>query len=101
RMARSYLRSAPGDPEGISLLGRAFAAQERFADCAQLLEESPTDPYHHSQFLLRAGQAWLQGQWRRAAERAWRACLELPPQEVGVPFYQQECRRSLCEMYAV
>jgi tetratricopeptide (TPR) repeat protein len=89
------------DPSAQMLLGRALAARKAYSDSARALEEISEEAPERALALLRAGQAWHEGRFRREAERAWKACLAMSVGDVDLPAVQQECRRQLCAAYAL
>jgi tetratricopeptide (TPR) repeat protein len=98
---RRYLARHSNEAPAQMLLGRVLAARKAYADCAVALEGISEVAPERALALLRAGQAWQEGKYRRAAERAWKTCLELSSGDVDLPAVQQDCRRGLCMAYAL
>jgi tetratricopeptide (TPR) repeat protein len=97
----TQLRASPGHVEASFLLARAYSAQERFADAAQVLSHVNGTPFEKVQALLRAGQAAHMGGLRRSAERHWLAALALESDDPAIGNTLRDCRRELCDLYAI
>lgn len=100
-LARRSLRSHVDDSEASLLLARSLLAQNKLQPAAALLEQIPGDDGYRAEGWFRAGTVWWELDHHGRAEFAWRECLELPRDSLGVPEFQHDSRRQLCGLYAL
>ncbi len=103
QIVRQLLEREPENIEYQILLARVLAAQERYKEAAEVLEQIQGSPLVRARVLFRAGQAWLEARYRRKAEDCFKQVLALRPKQaiVGLPEIQQAARRELAGMYAL
>jgi tetratricopeptide (TPR) repeat protein len=90
----------PSNAEAARLLSFCYRHLQRFQDAASVLESIEGDDEETAAAVFFAGQALLEGERRREAERRWKSVLERESTP-GVEEWKQECRRELCNLYAV
>jgi tetratricopeptide (TPR) repeat protein len=101
RLLERYLTRNPNEPAALMMLGRVYAGRADFTHCAEILEKIAPTSRQRAEALFRAGQAWLAAQHRRQAERVWNACRSLEGDSPAWWYYQQQCRRELCGLFAL
>ena len=99
-MLERIVADDPGNGEAIRLLSFCYRQLDRHQDAARVLASVQGDEEETAASLFFAGQALLAGDRRRDAEQMWKRVLERESTP-GVDGWKQECRRELCNLYAI